>query len=210
MTARAFFINWRQLAIDQEKMKREVLTSQLETLKSQVNPHFLFNSLNVLTSLVYIDADKSAKFIKELSNVYRYVLEVSDKELVYLDDEVQFLKSYIYLMKMRHSEGLNIKVDLPVNEKIQVAPLALQMLVENAVKHNVVSKEEPLSIWIESNDSYITVANNLQRKDRREKKDSHIGLHNINARYKFLTNQSVEVSETAEVFEVKLPMLAIN
>ena len=210
LTAQEFFVSWRQSAINEEKMKAEVIASKYESLKNQVNPHFLFNSLNVLTSLVYKDPDLSAKFIKKLSNVYRYVLDVKDKELVDLESEIDFLKSYTFLLTIRHEEGLNVHFEIPASPKYQVAPLALQMLVENAVKHNVISKQEPLSIGVHIENGYLVVHNNLQKKVIRESSSSEVGLENIKARYEFLSDLPVIVNESEDAFEVKLPVLKVE
>lgn len=210
LTAREFFVSWRQLAINEEKMRSEIIATKYESLKNQVNPHFLFNSLNVLTSLVYKDPDLSAKFIKELSNVYRYVLEVKDMETIDIDSELEFIRSFTFLLKIRHSEGLNVNIDISKNNGCQVAPLALQMLVENAVKHNVISKEEPLQIDIFLENGYLVVRNNLQKKESREASSSAVGLANIKARYGFLSDKPVTISDSGNMFEVKLPVLRIE
>jgi len=137
------------------------------------------------------------------------VLEVKDKELVDLETEVEFLNSFTFLLLMRHEEGLKINIDVPKNSSYQVPPLALQMLVENAVKHNVISKQEPLSIDVKLKNGYLVVRNNLQRKEIRES-TSELGLANIKARYDFLSDIPVIVSETEDDFEVKLPVLTVE
>ncbi|MEM7103339.1 MAG: histidine kinase [Bacteroidota bacterium] len=210
LTARSFLMSWRQSAINEEKMKREVIATRFAALKNQVNPHFLFNSLNVLSSLVYKDADLSAKFIKKLSNVYRYVLEVQDKELTDIDSELEFLQSFTFLLKIRHSEGLNVKVDIPKNSGYQVAPLALQMLVENAVKHNVINGETPLNIDISTENGYLVVKNNLQKKMAKKEDGTSIGLANIRERYGFFTEKPMTFGETDGFYEVKLPLLKLD
>jgi LytS/YehU family sensor histidine kinase len=210
LTARDFFLSWRQGAVNQEKMKKELAIAKYEALKNQVNPHFLFNSLNVLTSLIYKDADLSAQFIKNLSEVYRYVLEVKDLQLVNLDQEVRFLKSFEFLLKMRHQDGLNIHIDLPELKNYMVVPLALQMLVENAVKHNAISLEEPLNISVFSEGNFIVVENNLQKKPAKTDLSPKIGLSNIKARYAFLSDVGIIVNKTTDTFEVKLPLISIN
>ena len=207
LTARAFFFAWRQSAVNEEKLKREIITTKFESLKNQVNPHFLFNSLNVLTSLVYKDPDLSAKFIKKLSNVYRYVLEAGEIELVEIQKELDFLQSYTFLLKMRHKEGLQLRINIPDNEDFKVAPLALQMLVENAVKHNVVSLQEPLIIDIICENGYLIVRNNLQKKEIKKKSTPEVGLTNIKERYTYFSNKPVLVHASDGYFEVKLPVL---
>ncbi len=211
MSARQFFIAWRQLAVNEEKIKKEAISSKYESLKNQVSPHFLFNSLNVLTTLVYEDQDLAAEFIKKLANVYRYVLDMKDKEVVKLETEIEFLKSYSFLQKIRHTDGLEFKIDLPENHMIMVAPLAIQMLVENAIKHNAISKEQPLKIriWMEET-GYIVVSNNLMEKQVRQGAPSHIGLDNIRERYRFLSDKPVIVENTGKEFTVKVPALTME
>lgn len=206
MTGREFLMNWRQAAVDAEASKRASINAQYESLKNQVNPHFLFNSLNALTNLVYEDQDKAAKFIKQLSEVYRYVLDTRDREVVDLDDEMKFLGSYLFLQKIRFGDNLLVGINLSTKGKL-IAPLALQLLVENAIKHNVASIENPLAINIEERDGYLVVENSLQRKHIPEEKSPGIGLENIKSRYKFLSDQPVIVEEHDKKFVVKLPLL---
>ena len=206
MTGCEFLINWRQAAVDAEASKRASINAQYESLKNQVNPHFLFNSLNALTNLVYEDHDKAAKFIKQLSEVYRYVLDTRDKEVVALEEEMKFLDSYLFLQKIRFGENLLVKINLATNNKL-IAPLALQLLVENAIKHNETSSEHPLSINIVEQDGYIVVENSLQRKNMPDERSPGIGLENIKSRYTFLSSQPVVVEERDNKFVVKLPLI---
>jgi sensor histidine kinase YesM len=201
-----FFRNWRASAINEENLKRERLALQYEALKSQVNPHFLFNSLNVLTSLVYRDPDTSARFIRQLAGVYRYVLEQKDTELTPLSNELSFLDSYIYLHKIRFEDALHTEIINLSGDEDLIIPLSLQMLVENAVKHNIISKEEPLHICVEIDNDYVTVTNNLQRKLVSADSTS-IGLQNLKKRYEYLSNKPFEVIETPTEFKVKVPLL---
>jgi len=212
LTARSFFLCWRQLSINEEKIKREAITSRYESLKNQVNPHFLFNSLNVLTTLVYKDQDLAAKFIKQLANVYRYVLDMKDKELVDIGTEIEFLRSYAFMQQIRYESGLKIRIDVPADTHLKVVPLSVQMLLENAIKHNVISRDEQLNINISMDDNgYLVVSNNLQRKPARKNEDhTGIGLENITARYEFLTERPVVVEENAKEFSVKIPILKLE
>lgn len=205
--ARAFFLNWKKLELDAVKLRNENLTSKYESLKSQLDPHFLFNSLNVLTNLVYSDADKSAKFIKQLSEVYRYVLEVRNKELVSLEDELKFVESYLYLQQIRFGDKLKVVNNLQGVEGL-IPPLALQIPVENAIKHNVISEDDPLTIKMFVNDNHVIVENNLQKKTLLTETSTGIGLDNISKRYEFLTGQKILVEETTTAFIVKLPLLS--
>jgi sensor histidine kinase YesM len=203
---REFLLQWRQSAVEAERYQRESMVATYESLKSQINPHFLFNSLNALTNLVYEDQDKAVKFIKQLSEVYRYVLETRNQEVVPLKDELKFLKSYIYLQQIRFGDKLSIELSLD-GVMSQVAPLALQMLIENAVKHNEVSEENPMLIRIYADNKFICVENNLKKKLQVTETSSGVGLENIVKRYSFLTNEKVVVEETSTHFKVKLPLV---
>jgi sensor histidine kinase YesM len=207
--SRAFLSNWKQSAIQAEKLQKETIQAQYESLKNQVNPHFLFNSLNALTNLVYEDPDKATRFIKQLSEVYRYVLDTREKEVVTLDEELKFISAYIYLQEIRFGSNLKIDVRLAgVNGS--VAPLALQLLVENAIKHNIVSTDNPLTINIYESEGFLVVENNLQRKSLLEENLSGLGLENIQKRYSFLTSKKVVIEEGNSRFSVRVPLLEIN
>lgn len=204
--SRAFLSNWKKLELDAIKLRNENLTSRYESLKSQLDPHFLFNSLNVLTNLVYQDADKSASFIKQLSEVYRYVLEVRSKELVPLEEELKFVESYLFLQQIRFGDKLKVENKLTGVEGL-IPPLALQILVENAIKHNIISEDDPLTIKIFKQDNHIVVENNLQKRTLLTEVNTGIGLDNITKRYEFLSNQKITVGETPVSFIVKLPLI---
>jgi sensor histidine kinase YesM len=205
--AREFFLNWKKLELDAVKLRNENLTSKYESLKSQLDPHFLFNSLNVLTNLVYSDADKSARFIKQLSEVYRYVLEVRSKELVTLEEELKFVESYLFLQQIRFGDKLKVENSLAGVEGL-IPPLAMQILVENAIKHNIISEDDPLTIKMFKHDNHIVVENNLQKKTLLTEGSTGIGLDNITKRYEFLSNQKIVIEETPASFIVKLPLLS--
>jgi LytS/YehU family sensor histidine kinase len=204
-----FFKSWREVAINEERLKREAVELQYTALKNQVNPHFLFNSLNTLSSLVYQNQETAVKFIKQLSDVYRYVLEHKDNELVKVGEEINFVEKYVYLQKIRFGDNLKIEIDVPDISSSVVAPLSLQMLVENAIKHNITSSDKPLTIRVFCEDGYIIVKNNLQRKSI-VKDSGGIGLGNIRSRYKFLTDKEFLVEETNDEFIVKIPVVEKN
>lgn len=206
MHGRSFLMEWKQSALDAEKLKRENVTARYESLKNQVNPHFLFNSFNALTNLVYENQDLAAKFIKQLSEVYRYVLDTRDRELVSKDEELKFLESYLFLQKIRFGDNLQISVQLE-GVSTFFPPLVLQMLIENAVKHNIIAAEQPLVIKIYSSDKYIVVENKLQRKKIRTEESAGVGLSNIRLRYEFLSDTKVEVEESSDKFIVRLPVI---
>ena len=205
--ARQFLFFWRKASFEKEMFEKESIAARYESLKNQVSPHFLFNSLNTLTNLVYEDQDKAVKFIKQLAEVYRYVLDTREKEVVPIEDELRFLESYVFLQQIRF--GNRLKVDLSVNDKnIKVAPLALQMLIENAIKHNIVSEAEPLTIRVYAENGFVVVENDLQRKASvHAETSSGVGLLNISRRYEVLSNEKVQVVETNKKFAVKLPVL---
>lgn len=206
---REFLLRWKETAVEAERYQKESVRAQYESLKNQVDPHFLFNSLNVLTNLVYEDADKSAKFIKQLSEVYRYVLENRGKELVTLDQEMKFVKAYLYLQQIRFGDKLIIQNDLD-GKKGTLPPLVLQTLVENAIKHNIISEEHPLTIRLSEQNGDILVENNLQRKTIIREDSTGIGLDNTKKRYQFLSEREMKVEETDGKFKVTIPLLAIE
>jgi LytS/YehU family sensor histidine kinase len=149
----------------------------------------------------------STDFIKKLSDIYRYVLEQNDKELVSLHDEMKFVEDFIFLSKIRFGEALIFNSNLPANNTIQIVPLGLQMLVENAIKHNVIADEMPLKIEIEIEGGFIIVRNNLQKKKTIISDKGSLGLENLRKRYMYLSNASVEVIESDNKFIVKLPTI---
>jgi sensor histidine kinase YesM len=203
--SREFLLRGRQATLDKEVHQKESIRAKYEALKSQVSPHFLFNSLNALTNLVYEDQDKAAKFIKQLSEVYRYVLDTRDVEVVSIEEEKRFLNSYLFLQQIRFGDKLKLEVDLDKTRTL-VAPLVLQMLVENAIKHNVISEEDPLHIRIFQQDGYIVVENDLRRKSVLIDDSPGLGLDNISRRYEFLSDKKVEVIKN-EKFTVRLPII---
>lgn len=210
LNAAEFLKNWKQTALDAEKLKKEQMASKYESLKNQVNPHFLFNSLNALTNLVYEDQEMAADFIRQLSKIYRYVLDTRSKEVVSLETEMKFVESYLFLQKIRFDEKLKVEVAVDGFEKYMIPPLALQMLLENAIKHNTIAKDEPLTIKIFVENEMLVVENNLQIKNIPIEEVSGMGLANIKARYEFLSDKPVVIEKTDQVFRVELPLLTIS
>jgi len=207
MNMREFIIEKRDNLIREEKLKTEIVKLEYETLKNQVNPHFLFNSLNTLTSLVS-ENDDAVKFIKNLADVYRYVLDQKDKEVVSLSDEIQFVSAFLYLHKIRFGDNLQLHIDIKSMNRM-VVPLAIQMLVENAIKHNIISEAEPLKITIYEEQDYLIVENNLQLKSVVHD-SSKIGLKNIQSRYAYLTDKLLIINSLSDNFIVKVPLLEIT
>ena len=172
---------WKKSVLESERLRRAHVQSQLEGLKSQINPHFLFNSLNTLSYLIPEDEHKAVKFVQKLSKVYRYFLEIQDQQVIPLKEELDFLKSYIFLVKERFGDNLQIKTETPAYFlEMSIVPLSLQILFENAIKHNVISKSKPLAIelFIDTKTDYLVVSNNLQKK-RQVAPSTKIGLQNI-------------------------------
>jgi hypothetical protein len=203
-----FFEEWKNNVKKTESLARENVQSQLDALRNQLDPHFLFNSLNTLASLIDFENDQAQQYLERLSDVYRYVLVSRDKNTVTLEEEIAFLDAYVYLNKVRFRENLQVVKEIwPGAYQQQVAPLSLQMLVENAIKHNVVSKERPLQIRIVQEEAtYLSVVNNVQEKTIFEK-STKVGLQNITNRYRLLSDRQVQVSRDHGVFKVRIPLL---
>ena len=210
MHARGFMQNWKA-AVGKETKIHQVIagtaSAQFDALKNQLDPHFLFNSLNVLTSLIDEDPDNAQRFTTSLSKVYRYVLEQKNKELVTIEDELNFARTYMSLLKMRFEDSIVFDIPETVsNPEAKVVPLSLQLLLENAVKHNTVSENKPLHIRVYEQDANLVVENNLQPKQV-VKKSSGVGLANITQRYGLLTKRKMTIQETPKRFSVSIPML---
>lgn len=198
---------WKSSIIEKENLKRENIESQLEGLRSQVNPHFLFNSLNTLAYIIPQDADRAVKFVQKLSKVYRYILEIRDRKLISVREELSFLDSYLFLLKERFGDNLNVNINVP-NEVYEemIIPLSMQMLFENAIKHNIISNGKPLRVDVFLEDNKILVQNNLQRKNQ-SMPSTQVGLQNIKNRYSFFTNRQVEIVNDGHTFSVGLPLI---
>lgn len=182
-------------------------TAKFESLKNQLDPHFLFNSLNVLTALIGENPKQAEKFTTKLSKVYRYVLEQKDKDLISVEEELQFAKSYMTLLQMRFEDALHFTIpDSISNPELKIVPLSLQILLENAVKHNVITTKNPLVITIYEENGYLVVENNINPKTSLEK-STKVGLQNIKNRYQLISKMQVEITTINQVFRVKLPLL---
>lgn len=197
-----------------ESTRREVvlkelnMQQQMDVLKQQVNPHFLFNSLSILSSVVHVDANLSEKFIAQLSKSYRYILEQKDNDLVSLKTEIEFIQSYAFLLGIRFREKFEVQIDVPeaTQQRYKIAPLTLQLLVENAVKHTRMSSKEPLSVHIYTQDETLIVENGLKPRLQPEV-STGVGLKNITARYSLLTERPVWYGPEQDAFVVKIPLL---
>jgi len=205
----AWYFKYRQEnKVKEQKIIAGTASAKFDALKNQLDPHFLFNSLNVLTSLIEEDPEQAQKFTTSLSKVYRYVLEQKNKDLVTVDEELAFAKTYVRLLKMRFEDS--IVFDIPQQGsgiESKIVPLSLQLLLENAVKHNVVTAAKPLRIRVYEEEGMLCVSNNLQEKQV-VKKSTGVGLRNVRERYGILSNRKVEIEKTTSDFTVKLPVLS--
>ena len=201
-----FLKNWKKEAVRAEQLEKEKIATQYESLRNQVNPHFLFNSLNALSELVYEDQDLAVKYIRQLGQVYRYVLDSRNAEVASLEDELNFLDAFVFLQKIRFGDNLNVNIKVEKISNRFILPLSLQILLENAIKHNIVSKEDPLEINLYEDGEYLVLQNKLKMK-RNIESGTGIGLKNIKMRYQYLTEKPVIVDDSGEEFIVKIPTL---
>ena len=198
---------YQENRIKEQKVIAGTVSAKYESLKNQIDPHFLFNSLNVLSSLIEESPENAQKFTTSLSKVYRYVLEQKDKDLVSIEEELSFAETYMNLLKMRFEGSLTYEVAIEnVNPDFKVVPLALQLLLENTIKHNVVSEQKQLNIKIYIENDYLIIENNLQKKEVLQTRKG-VGLQNIIDRYALISKKKIIVSETEQSFVVKLPIL---
>ena len=193
--------------IIQQSTKAETATANFETLKNQLDPHFLFNSLNVLTGLIEENPDKAIDFTTSLSKIYRYLLEQKDKEVIPLRDEINFAKTYLKLLKLRFEDAIQFHFELmDFKENEYIVPLSLQIILENTIKHNIVSESKPLKITITKEDHHLVVKNNLQKKEALGH-STGVGLENIKKRYQLISDKIMEIEQSETYFQVKLPIL---
>jgi sensor histidine kinase YesM len=203
-----FFMQWKHTLVLSEKLEKENIQSQYETLKSQISPHFLFNNLNTLTNLIEEEPKLAVEYVQRTADYYRSILNMRDMDVIPLENELKLIEDYYFLQKKRYGNNLSLLIDIPdeVRKSAIVAPLTLQMLFENAIKHNIIAKEKPLNISIKSEDDYIVVENNLQRRQSDEI-SNRIGLQNISNRYRFLSDREIVVLQDSNNFIVKVPVL---
>ncbi|NJL13415.1 MAG: histidine kinase [Microscillaceae bacterium] len=206
------FQSWQESVLEVEKYKKASLEAEYQNLKGQLNPHFLFNSFNTLAQLVEESPQKAVAFIEGLSDVYRYVLNCRDKEWASLREELRFMEAYLLLLKGRHEAHLQVDFAPEVGQQAgqwYVPPLALQMLIENAIKHNEISSAHPLQIQIRIENESLVVQNNRQQRQV-VPSSTKIGLQNIRERYRLMANKSVEVEENEHSFAVSLPLIQLK
>jgi LytS/YehU family sensor histidine kinase len=202
-----FMHQLRKSVLETEKLKRESLNAELNALKTQVNPHFLFNNLNTLSSIIPENPGMAVEFVQQLSKVYRHILEVQDEQSILLKDELDVLRAYAFLLQTRFGDNLDITIDVPEEKlKKKIVPLSLQMLMENAIKHNIVSSDKPLKVNVFAENGNLVVRNNLQKKNQ-VNSSTGIGLDNIRNRCKLLGNGEVAVTESGTSFTVSIPLI---
>jgi two-component system, LytTR family, sensor kinase len=206
-----YITRYKSKQLEAEELKRINVQAQLQAVNNQINPHFLFNNLNVLSGLVLTDPQEANRFTEAFSQVYRYILSSTGKEVVAVKEELDFIQPYLFLLQKRFPGG--IKVDIDVSDKarkLYMVPVALQLLIENAIKHNVATSNRPLHIGIMANGKQeLTVTNNLQPKQTKEPSSS-IGLQNINKRYGLLFDKQIDIAQSVGAFAVTLPLIAVQ
>lgn len=208
MTSIGFFRAWKRTSIMEEQLKVEMLDYRYKTLLNQVNPHFLFNSLNVLISLVHEDPNLAEKFIRQLSLIYRYTLENRERDLVSLKEEKAFIDSYVFLLKIRFEDALDVQIDIPEDEDRYALPMASQIIIENAIKHNNVSVKRPLILRIYCQDGRLVIRNSKQVQELKEE-STGFGLDNIRKRLSFLSDETLEIEDDGTDYIAKLPLLTL-
>jgi LytS/YehU family sensor histidine kinase len=206
LITRNYYKRLRSEKIKNAQLREVKLESDLKVLQSQINPHFLFNSLNVLVSEIYFDQERAVSYIQHLSDIYRYVLQSTQKNLVDIETELDFLHSYIYMFKTKYDDGFQVKIDI-ANDLLhrKIPPLALQILVENSIKHNAILPGQPLIIKIYTTDNELIISNNINKKNNVSSELT--GLKNLNTRYKILANKSIIINSNETEFKVVLPLL---
>ncbi|MEM6966702.1 MAG: histidine kinase [Bacteroidota bacterium] len=185
---------------------RANVKARFDILKNQINPHFLFNSMNILSALIPKDAQKAVAFTNQFSKLYRSLLQLREQQLISLEEELEFVNAFLHLQKIRFDEALHLKMDIDHARGFSLPPFSLQLLVENAIKHNVVSEKNPLTIFIKREEDFLTVSNNLQPRNSMEE-STGTGLLNLKHRYDLLGMEGMEIQKTENLFEVKIPLI---
>ncbi|MFY0608496.1 MAG: histidine kinase [Cyclobacteriaceae bacterium] len=203
-----FLKHWLESAVEMERFQKESITSQLTSLKNHLDPHFLFNNLNILSALIDKDQSKSQEFLGRFAQVYRTMLLTKSEDLVTLEEEIEFIETYIYLIKTRFAEHIHFEIDIDDDGVIyMLPPLTLQMLVENAVKHNNIIPDHPLRMMIKREGNRLKVMNTIMEKPEDLRTKSGTGIANIRARYKFYTDEELEIGKQGDLFVVSLPLV---
>jgi two-component system, LytTR family, sensor kinase len=209
LNAAFFYVNqYKNKQLEAEELKRINTQAQLQSIKNQINPHFLFNNLNVLSSMVMQENPDANQFIEEFSKVYRHILSSQQRELIPLKEELEYIKPYLFLLEKRFPDGIFIETNIPPGfEDYLIVPVSVQMLIENAIKHNIISSNRPLRIQISVHGQYqLMVSNNLQTKSTGGP-STQIGLNNIGQRYEIITGKKIEIRKSETAFTVLIPII---
>jgi two-component system, LytTR family, sensor kinase len=202
-----YFFNWKNDLVALANMRREQTVVKYDALRNQLNPHFLFNALTSLNSLIFDNQQLASDFLQQLSKVYRYVLQNKEKETVSLSTELDFIYNYTFLLKTRFSSGIEFNINLSEEAKEkEIVPVTLQILIENAVKHNIISSADPLKISITEHDSHLILENNINKKTQVETSNKQ-GLENLKSLYHYLIDKPIQIIETNNIFTVKIPLI---
>ncbi len=199
---------WKQSLIQNKQLEKENIKARLATLQAQISPHFLFNNFNVLNALIDDDPALAKKYLEKLSEIYRYVLNQKEEEIVLLEEEIQFIKDYLFLLNIRFNGHLECSIDIDELSGSMIPPATFQLLVENAIKHNEVSGRKPLSIEIKNIGSkFLRIENKLQPKQV-STRGTNLGLQNLKNRYKYLTDEPVSIDTSNQTFTLTVPLLS--
>ena len=205
-----FFVLLKKSVREEERAKQATIQAELDTLRNQVQPHFLFNSLNTLRDIIDQNPKEDAKhFVDRLSEIYRFLLESGNKNLIALKEELKFAKAYMHIQSERFGENLKVYWDVPLQEDKLIASMSLQLLLENAIKHNIVSRSMPLEISVTIANDCIVVTNNIQRKST-QLPSTKMGLKNIKKRYAAITDRSVAIVNDGHQFSIAIPLLNVS
>ncbi len=205
-----YFKQYTNALVERERLETQHVNTELSNLRNQINPHFLFNSLNTLMNLIPNDQEAAMNYLSKLSKFYRYAVGVKEEKLIPLHKEIEFAHLFVDLLHERFKDALDVKINVQGGEDQKVPPLSLQLLIENAVKHNVMSRESPLNIEIELNEheGELVVSNNVQRK-LNSVSSTGMGLENIKSRFKYFTDRPIKIIDDVERFQVALPTISI-
>lgn len=204
-----FYGLWEKTNIEKEQLEKENLKAQYEVLQSQISPHFLFNCFNTLNVLIQESKQAASDFLQHLSKVYRYVIELNREEMVKIESELDALDTYLELMKYRFGKNIQLNVDVAKAAYNKfMAPFTLQMLMENALKHNQFSEKQPLKVTIDSTDKWLTFKNTVNHFPNAD--GTGTGLRNLNERYSLLTGKEIQINENDQNFEVMIPLTEIS
>ena len=203
--------DWRNSILKNENLEKENIKAKLEALQTQLSPHFLFNNFNIIDALIETNPDLARKYIQGLSTVFRYILDNKNRELVTLESELHFIKEFMFLMETRFDKNILLRIVLPKEcLRLYIPPVSLQLIIENAIKHNEISSRNQLTIAIESKEQdYLTVSNNIKVK-KGISKGTGTGLNNISERYRYLTSKEIMVNHDKNNYQISIPLLKVS